>query len=169
MKKRILLSVVAAIVLLLVVTTAVLWARGRGDMGTIRAATRDYRDIEVAKADGFVQFHECIDKPSEGAMGVHYIMPDRFDDQLDLNEPEVLVYDVDGKGKARLVAVEYIIPAAAWSGDEAPSFLGQTLQFKTTMGPHELDPYYEVHVWAWRRNPSGLFADYNPRVACPAS
>ena len=169
MKKRILVGVVAAAVLLLLVTTAVLWARSAGDMGTIRAVTRAYRDIEVAEADGYEQFFECIDKPSEGAMGVHYIMPSRFDDQLDLNEPEVLIYDVRANGPARLVAVEYVIPAAAWSGDEAPSFLGQRLQYKTTMGPHELDPYYELHVWAWRRNPSGRFADWNPRVVCPAS
>ena len=28
-------------------------------------------------------------------------------------------------------------------------------------------PYYEVHAWVWKHNPSGrLFADWNPRVSC---
>ncbi len=169
MVKRTLYGIAAAAVLLLIVVTAVLWSRSAGDLGTIRAATRAYRDVEVAKADGYEQFFECIEDPSQGAMGVHYIMPSRFDDQLTLNEPEVLLYDVKPNGTAKLVGVEYVIPAAAWSGSEAPTFLGRELQYKTTMGPHELDPYYELHVWAWGRNPSGRFADYNPRVACPAS
>jgi hypothetical protein len=169
MKKVYLVGISAAAAVLLIGAIAILVARNTGDLGTIRAATRTYRDIEVAKADGYEQFFECIDKPSEGAMGVHYIMPSRFDDQLNLKEPEVLVYDVRPSGKAKLVAVEYVIPAAAWSGSEAPTFLGQELAYKTTMGPHELDPYYEVHVWAWQRNPSGRFADWNPRVTCTAS
>ena len=26
--------------------------------------------------------------------------------------------------------------------------------------------FYELHVWAWRDNPSGVFVDWNPRVSC---
>jgi hypothetical protein len=99
-------------------------------------------------------------------MGVHYVKFDRFDDQLNLLEPEALVYDFEPNGKAKLVAVEYIIPGAAWSGPQAPEFLGQVLKDKDTVGPHPVDLYYEVHVWAWRQNPSGLFADWNPKVTC---
>ena len=29
-----------------------------------------------------------------------------------------------------------------------------------------LDPFYELHVWAWRDNPKGTFADMNPSVSC---
>ena len=65
------------------------------------------------------------------------------------------------------MAVEFVMPAADWSEAEAPTFLGQTLKYKTTVGPHEVDPYYEVHVWVWGHNPSGMFADWNPTVACP--
>jgi len=31
-----------------------------------------------------------------------------------------------------------------------------------------LPAFYELHVWAWRRNPSGTFADFNPVVSCDA-
>jgi hypothetical protein len=166
-RKHVLWGTLALLVLIAIPT--LVFASGKSDLATIRKATARYQRLDVAEEDGFVQFFECIDKPSEGAMGTHYIMPDRFDDQLTLEEPEVLVYDVDDTGKAKLVAVEYVIPAAAWSGAQPPTFLGQTLAYKTTMGPHELDPYYEVHVWVWRHNPSGMYADWNPRVTCPAS
>jgi hypothetical protein len=32
-----------------------------------------------------------------------------------------------------------------------------------------LPSFYELHAWLWKPNPSGVFADYNPRVHCPAA
>jgi len=37
-----------------------------------------------------------------------------------------------------------------------------------------LKPYadlriWSIHMWIWKENPSGLFADWNPRVQCPAN
>ena len=29
-----------------------------------------------------------------------------------------------------------------------------------------LPAFYELHVWAWERNPSGNFADWNTLVTC---
>jgi hypothetical protein len=26
--------------------------------------------------------------------------------------------------------------------------------------------FWALHVWAWRRNPAGLFADWNPNLEC---
>jgi hypothetical protein len=156
------------LVLLMAAIPTIAWASGKSDLATIRQATAQYHRLEVAEADGFVQLFECIDHPAEGAMGVHYILPDRFDDQLELTKPEVLLYEVDKNGQSKLVAVEYIIPTAAWSGSEPPTFLGQELKYKTSLGPNPVDPYYEVHVWTWRHNPSGMFADWNPNVTCLA-
>ena len=28
------------------------------------------------------------------------------------------------------------------------------------------DPFYELHAWIWRPNPSGIFKDWNPSVTC---
>jgi hypothetical protein len=131
--------------------------------------------IATAEEEGFVPLFDCIANPSgaaQGAMGVHYIQPSRFDDQLDLEEPEVLVYEPQADGSMRLVAVEYVIPAVAWAQEESgwPEFLGQELKYKTTMGKYGkgdgIDPYFEVHAWVWKNNPSGMFADWNPSVAC---
>jgi hypothetical protein len=163
-KKLVFWSVLA---LVMATAPATVWAGGQSEIVQIRIATARYHRVEVAEADGFVQFYGCIQSLPDGAMGVHYVHPDRFDGQLNLLEPEVLVYAIEPNGEQKLAAVEYIIPAAFWPGDAPPpEFLGQELRYKTTMGPHELDPYYEVHVWAWRHNPNGLFADWNPKVTC---
>ena len=33
-------------------------------------------------------------------------------------------------------------------------------------GPADIGAFYELHVWAWKLNPSSPFADWNPRVSC---
>ncbi len=27
--------------------------------------------------------------------------------------------------------------------------------------------HYDLHVWAWKHNPAGLFAPFNPKVSRP--
>jgi len=29
-----------------------------------------------------------------------------------------------------------------------------------------LDPFYTLHVWAWKDNPNGTFVNWNPNVSC---
>jgi hypothetical protein len=131
-------------------------------LAMIRRASARYHRLEVAEADGFVPLFGCIDSPGQGAMGWHYVNPERMDGNLVLEEPD---------GRARLLGVEYVVPAAAWEESDPPEFLGQTLLYKTTVGSHGpedgVDPYYEVHAWVWYRNPTGVFADWNPAVICP--
>lgn len=168
MKVRVYLWAALALVMLAAPVTVL--ADGPGDIATIRMTTAKYHDLAVAEADGFAPLFECI-ASAQGGMGQHYVLGDRFDAELKLEEPEVLIYDFEPNGQPKLVAVEYIIPAAAWTSPEPPEFLGQTLQYKTTVGSHGPDegvtPYWELHVWGWRHNPLGIFADWNPRVTCP--
>jgi hypothetical protein len=174
MKKRWVIAIAAAIVLVMGASATIVLAT-TSDRATIRRATAHYQNVGKAEADGFVQLYDCIadlQEPSRGAMGVHYINPERFDDQLIVDEPEALVYEPLPNGKLKLAAVEYIVPAAAWDSDAAaPEFLGQELAYKTTMGKYGEDdgiaPYYEVHVWDWKRNPAGRFADWNADISCP--
>ena len=35
------------------------------------------------------------------------------------------------------------------------------------MKPEVTFQYWYLHVWAWRKNPEGMFADFNPAVQCP--
>jgi hypothetical protein len=92
-----------------------------------------------------------------------------FDDVIELGAPEALVYE-PVRGGLRLVAAEYIAPAAAWHTTHGP---GDTPQlaghlFHHVPGPNRYGPdtFYELHVWAFGHNPSGAFADWNPNVSC---
>jgi len=33
---------------------------------------------------------------------------------------------------------------------------------------HMFEPHYDRHVWLFRDNPNGVFAQYNPKVSCAA-
>jgi hypothetical protein len=134
----------------------------------VRRATQAYRDIDTAKLAGYGQFLGCVAGPNGGAMGVHFVNGALVDGTLDPEEPEALIYEFKN-GRARLVGVEFITPAAAWNAahpDEAPVLDGQLLQFNGAPNRYRIDAFYELHVWAWRDNPTGTFADWNPEVSC---
>lgn len=132
-----------------------------------REAAAKYWSFDVALADGYEQLFDCTAHDEHGAMGVHYIHPGRAGDgRLELTEPDVLMYEPQSDGSMQLVGVEYILFEKDWSGDAPPEFLGRTLQRKAAVGDNPVDPFYEVHVWHWRHNPTGLFSDWNPHVSC---
>ena len=41
----------------------------------VRAATAQFKDINVALAEGWVQATPCVSGPDTGAMGVHFVLP----------------------------------------------------------------------------------------------
>jgi hypothetical protein len=135
----------------------------------VREATAIFRDVN--QAIGYTPFGGCVSGPEEGAMGVHFVNQEfLFDGELDVNEPEALIYELKN-GQARLVGVEYIVLAAQWdsahTAPPAPPVLeGQLFHFNESPNRFRLDPFYELHVWAWRENPNGAFVDWNPRVSC---
>jgi hypothetical protein len=140
-----------------------------GLVRAVREATRDFRDVSVAEGAGYGSLGTCVSGPEKGAMGVHYANPNLVNDNLvDASAPELLVYEVRA-GRLRLVAVEFIVPAGPWDAAHPgvpPSLLGQHFHF--VPGPNRYGPgaFYELHVWAWKENPSGMFADWNPNVSC---
>ncbi|EYD78091.1 hypothetical protein Rumeso_00327 [Rubellimicrobium mesophilum DSM 19309] len=132
-----------------------------------RAAAEAFYDIDAAVAAGYEPLFDCTDHGTDGAMGQHYINPDYAGDgRLVVDEPDVLMYEPQPDGAMHLVALEYIVFQAQWTDEAPPTFLGQTLQLKSAVGTHPVDPFYELHVWHWRSNPSGMTADYNPSVTC---
>lgn len=96
-----------------------------------------------------------------GVMGFHHINGTLVDDKLDRAHPEILLYSHGPKGEYTLNGVEFIVPYSVHSRDaEPPIVLGQSLK---RSDPLKL---WYLHAWVWTENPSGLFADYNPRVSC---
>jgi hypothetical protein len=134
----------------------------------VRQATRNFHDVTVATAAGYVSAGSCESGPNEGAMGVHYVN-DAFiaDGKLDADRPEVLVYE-QRNGQLRLVAVEFFVLAEQWdAANEGPPVLGSQL-FNYAGAPNRLrlPAHYQLHVWAWKNNPKGMFVDWHPSVSC---
>lgn len=139
-------------------------------LAAVRAATAKYHDISAALDAGYQLGYRgvvtgCISNPL-GAMGYHYFNWAKMDDPpIVEDDPEVLVYHTGDDGALVLGAVEWVVPKALWdaAGNTAPPVVfGHSL--------HILNPvlnWYVEHAWIWTPNPSGMFADWNPRVTCP--
>lgn len=147
----------------------------QAELDVARSATARYQDVSVALEDGFMADAVCVSSPA-GAMGIHYVSPERMDDRLAAGEPEVLLYIPEGAG-LRLVAVEYFLPvlengpyfgpAAPANSGTAPALFGQP--FDGPMEGHNpgMPWHYDLHVWLWAENPAGVFTQFNPQLRCP--
>ena len=137
----------------------------------VRNATRRYRDVSQAIADGYQLQFGCVTGSHEGAMGLHYVNFDLVGDPaLDASRPELLVYEPQPHGKVRLVAVDYLVFKDAWeaANPATPKLMGQLFHLFDSPNRYGLPSFYTLHVWAWKHNPSGTFANWNPDVSCDA-
>lgn len=130
----------------------------------VRQATQRFRDVNVAIAEGYVA-GPCVSGPNHGAMGVHLIKMDLLGKEIDPETPEALIYEPAADGRMRLVGVEIITLAGDWV-NEVPVLDGHLLHYVGAPNRYGIPAFYEIHVWAWRNNPDGVFADWNPRVSC---
>jgi hypothetical protein len=132
-------------------------------------STRRFREVAVAVSEGYGPFLGCVSGPEEGAMGVDYVNGPLVEDgMLDAAQPEILVYEPQKNGRLRLVAVEYIVIAAAWdaANPNPPVLSGQVFHYSGSPNRYGLPPFYALHAWAWKENPHGMFVDWNPKVSC---
>ena len=135
----------------------------------VREATRQFLDVNNAGPAGYEPAFGCVSGPDHGAMGIHYVNG-KFvgDGEIYLEYPEALIYEPVGN-KRQLVGVEYIVDAKTYLKNHAnvpPSLDGQDFQFVDAPNRFNLDPFFELHVWAWRDNPQGAFVDWNNNVSC---
>src|SRR5204862_8185729 len=87
------------------------------DIARSRAATARFKDPAAAVAAGYGATTHCVEKQPEGAMGLHYDNNHLRDATLDVEKPEVLVYEKTADGSVKLNGVEYIVPIASWTKD----------------------------------------------------
>jgi hypothetical protein len=133
---------------------------------TVRQATAQFKDVR--KAQGYALLHGCVSGPQEGAMGIHFANGALVGDgKLDVQHPEALLYEPKD-GKLQLVGVEYIVIADDWNAKNKtpPVLMGQLFNYSSAPNRFGIPAFYELHVWAWKTNPNGVFADWNPSVSC---
>lgn len=158
-------------------------------LADVRAATAPFHDVNAAISAGYLNpAGRVCDQIAIGTMGIH--SPNlalQATQELDPRRPEVLLYLPKPEGGFRLIGVEYIQfvlllnPAtnqvAPWTSPNpwpsnyqvvtpTPQLFGQT--FNGPMPGHipGMPWHWDLHVWVWANNPSGMFAQWNPAVSC---
>lgn len=149
-------------------------------IAALRDTTDAFHDLSVAIAAGYRPSVAGCESNSAGAMGIHYgnsallglirgSNPTTGTDAV-INplRPEVLLYEPQTDGSRRLVGVEFVVYRAAWDAvnSQPPTFAGVPFDQKFGSDAHGHADHYELHVWLWRHNPSGMFAPWNPKVSC---
>jgi hypothetical protein len=165
-------------------------------LAAVLAATERFRDVRVALKEGYVRdpASMCMTAEMEGmprqlgGMGIHYFRPDLLGitgppnprvsgtgTHTDFRTPGVLVYEPQADGSLSLVAVENLVFERAWraAGHTAPPQYAGQAYYHMVDNPltaadeaHGFEPHYELHVWLYRENPNGTFAQFNPRATC---
>ena len=136
------------------------------------SATAAFHDLDKAKDAGYtVQVADaagivCIAHATDGAMGVHMLDPSLLDATIDAEQPELLVYEPRNNGELKLVALEYLVFESAWAGEDPPALFGRTFDYVPAGNRYGLPPFYALHAWLWKPNPSGTLNAWNPRVSC---
>ena len=139
-------------------------------LAEVRAIAEKYRDVNVAKAEGFTTDNKCVtaemlgQPAAMGTMGLHYVRRDVLGlppkpsppgggrvhgtgTHTDFREPAMLVYEPQPDGTLQLVAVENLVFADAWhsaSGAEPPKFHGRAWPLLKDDPATKVD---EAHGW----------------------
>jgi hypothetical protein len=144
-------------------------------LAKLRSRNGGFHNIANAEQAGFAVLADqdgitCIAMPGMGGMGVHWVLSKRVGDPAEhLARPEALVYEPLADGTLKLAAVEYVVLKADWDAhhSSAPTKFGHEFSLTTAPNRFGLPDYYSLHVWAWKHNPAGMFAAWNPDVHCP--
>jgi hypothetical protein len=112
----------------------------------------------------------CVSGGDFGAMGLHFLnMSLVGDGEVNKYTPEIVLYEPLANGKMRITGVDYLVYAADWDDkhpEGPPQLEGQLFHFFESPNRFGLPAFYTLHVWAWKENPAGTFANWNPNVHC---
>lgn len=127
----------------------------------VRTATSRFQDITVAKSAGYTsQYPAGCAASADGAQGFHYLNESLVDAKVELLKPELVMYEPQADGSMKLIGVDYIVPFTQWTSAEPPMLLGKPFMRNEPLG------VWALHIWAFRANPRGTFAMWNPSASC---
>ncbi len=135
----------------------------------VRDSTERFKDVSVAKAEGYALQFGCVTGPDSGAMGLHYVNGALVNSGiLDATRPQIVIYEPTSEGTLRLIGVDYLLIADAWNATHSgpPELMGQLFHLFESPNRFRLPAFYTLHVWAWKENPNGAFVNWHPHVSC---
>jgi hypothetical protein len=135
----------------------------------VRESTERFRDVTVAEAEGYALQFGCVTGGESGAMGMHYVNGGLVGDgELDPTRPEIVIYEPTPDGRLKLIGADYLVIAEAWHAKhtETPQIMGQLMHLFESPNRFGLPPFYTLHVWAWKENPTGMFVNWHNNVSC---
>lgn len=148
------------------------------ELARTKQALDKYRSLAAAKAAGYTLGSACVMTTVDpgaswwgGAMGVHYINQALLKPgPIVATKPPILVYLPTAGGGMQLVAAEYFKPDAdqnVKTDGDRPSLFDRAFDGPMLGHSPGMPIHYDLHVWLWKHNPSGMFAPWNPNVTCP--
>src|SRR5262245_40159974 len=135
----------------------------------VREATRRFRNVEQAKAEGYLLMFGCVSGPDDGAMGLHYVNLSLVGDGiLDPTRPEIIIYEPTPNGGRRLIGADFLVFSETWhaSNTGTPELMGQLMHLFESPNRFGLPAFYTLHVWAWKPNRTGAFVNWHSDVSC---
>jgi len=140
---------------------------------TVRRATEQFQHVENAGPDYQLIFG-CVSGGDVGAMGMHFLNGKLLGDgDVDVYHPEILLYEPLPNGQLQLTGADFLVDAVEWDSNPKhkgapPELMGQLFHYFEAPNRFGLKAFYTLHVWAWKDNPNGTFANWNPNVSCDA-
>ena len=145
----------------------------------VRSATEKYKNVRSVEGpgDGYELKFGCVSGGDFGAMGMHFVNFGLVDGEVEVTQPEIVLFEPTPNGGIRITGADFLVPVAAWDEAHAvppekhappPELMGQLFHLFDSPNRFGLDPFYTLHVWAWKDNPNGTFGNWNPDVSCDA-
>ncbi|WP_374776368.1 hypothetical protein OG756_29985 [Streptomyces sp. NBC_01310] len=144
--------------------------RALADRAIVYAATAPYQVHGKAVAAGYVPDTYCVyDRVGgTGALGYPHFNH-AYDNSVDPAKPAALYYEDDGRGGKRLVGVQWLVydrDQKLTTDDDRPTMFGTAFKGPKPGNFPGQPVHYALHLWLWKKNPSGLYATFNPAVRC---
>jgi hypothetical protein len=150
-------------------TTAAEQAEANTLVKVVRDATARFKDVAVAKAEGYALQFGCVTGSDSGAMGLHYVNGPLLNSGiLDATRPHIVIYEPTPGGGLKLIGADFVVIAEVWNATHTgpPQLMGQLFHLFDAPNRFGLPAFYTLHVWAWKDNPNGAFVNWHPDVSC---
>lgn len=140
-------------------------------VAAVKRATAPFQN-PASLPSGYALMFGCVSgSGNEGAMGLHFVNTGLVFDggELEVSTPEIVLYEPVPGGGFKLTGADYLVLAADWDAKhphDPPKLNGQLFHLFDAPNRFGLDPFYTLHVWAWKDNPNGTFTNWNPNVSC---